>query len=164
MSKDTFIQLTTISSCNVLMLTHDGYYRQNDGLAMDGKLAEINQLHPKLQFTIEREKENMIPFLDMKIMRAEGKLTLTWYCKSTDTGLIMNFHALAPIKYKRSVVSGMVHRIFQACSTWKNFHHSFGKEYVREKPIHSVIFQPNYQTDTEENSDPEINRCGRRER
>jgi len=56
-------------------------------------------------------------------MRVEGKLTSTWYCKSclvlycrsTDIGLTMNFHALAPTKYKRLVVSGMVLRIFHAC-------------------------------------------------
>ena len=36
----------------------------------------------------------------------------------------MNFHALAPTRYKRSVVCGFVHRIFRACSTWENFHSS----------------------------------------
>ena len=33
----------------------------------------------------------------------------------------MNFHALAPRKYKKSVVSGIVYRISNACSTWNNF-------------------------------------------
>ena len=32
--KDTFITLAKMSSCNVLMSTHDGYYQQVDGLAM----------------------------------------------------------------------------------------------------------------------------------
>ena len=32
--RDTFIALAKIASCDVLMLTHDGYYRQIDGLAM----------------------------------------------------------------------------------------------------------------------------------
>ena len=36
----------------------------------------------------------------------------------------MNFHALAPTRYKRSVVCGFVHRIYRACSTWENFHSS----------------------------------------
>ena len=40
----------------------------------------------------------------------------------TDSDLIMNFHALAPLKRKRSVVTGFVHRIFWACSTWEHFH------------------------------------------
>ena len=32
--KETFIELSQMSSCDVLMLTQDGYYRQVDGLAM----------------------------------------------------------------------------------------------------------------------------------
>ena len=33
-NKETFITLAKIASCDVIMLTHDGYYRQVDGLAM----------------------------------------------------------------------------------------------------------------------------------
>ena len=126
------------------MLTHDGYYRQKDGLAMgsppaqplangwmnshddkirddvklysryiddiirsisknnvESKLLQINKLQTSLSFTIETEKEGMIPFLDMKIIRNACKLSSTWYCKSNDAGLIMNFHALAPLRYKK---------------------------------------------------------------
>ena len=32
--KDTFIELAMIASCNVIMPTPDGYYRQIDGLAI----------------------------------------------------------------------------------------------------------------------------------
>ena len=39
----------------------------------------------------------------------------------------MNFQALAPKCYKRGVVSGFVHRIYRACSTWENFHTSLNK-------------------------------------
>ena len=63
----------------------------------------------------------------MKIKNCEGKLSSTWYSKPTDTGLIMNFHSLAPKKYKRSVVSGFVHRIYRACSNWTLFHESLEK-------------------------------------
>ena len=102
----------------IFILTHDGYYRQVDGLAMgsppapqlangwmskfdaeikgdstlysrymddvlrdikshqiDNKLIEINRLHPSLKFTVERETDSSIPFLDMKIHRRNGKLT-----------------------------------------------------------------------------------------
>ena len=168
--ENTFRQLLEICSCNVLMLTADGYYRQEDGLAMgsppapllangwmnkfdreikgdadiysrymddilrniksyhvEEKLQEINQLHPSLKFTCERETNNSIAFLDMLIYRFGCKLTSTWYTKPTDTGLIMNYHALAPRKYKISVVSGIVYRIYYACSSWKNFHDSLMK-------------------------------------
>jgi hypothetical protein len=168
--KDTFIQLTKIASCNVIMSTHDGYYQQIDGLAMgsppaphlangwmsqfdesikgdaklftrymddilreincreaDSKLADINNLHPNLSFTIEREKDGTLPFLDMQLIHEGHQLTSTWYSKPTDTGLILNYHALAPKRYKRSVVSGFVHRIYRACSNWKLFHISLQK-------------------------------------
>ena len=88
------------------------------------KLDEMNNFHPSLNFTIERETEGALPFLDMKVMRSNCKLSSTWYCKPTDTGLIMNFHALAPSKHKRSVVCGFVHRIFRSCSSWMHFHTS----------------------------------------
>ena len=39
----------------------------------------------------------------------------------------MNFHALAPTKYKRSVVSSFVHRIFRSCSSKSLFDESLGK-------------------------------------
>ena len=65
------------------------------------KLEDINNLHPALKFTIERESEGQLPFLDMKILNVQGQLSSTWYNKPTDTGLIMNFHATAPKRYKR---------------------------------------------------------------
>jgi len=165
--KETFIELAMIASCDVIMLTPEGYYRQVDGLAMgspcapllangwlskydnqikdnakifvrymddimrdikriayDNKLKEINNLHDKLSFTGEKECEGKLPFLDAKMLNNEGVLSSTWFCKPSDTGLIMNFHALAPMKYKRAVVIGFVHRIFRACSNWNNFHES----------------------------------------
>ena len=73
---------------------------------------------------MEREEDNCLPFLDMQIIHKGNSLTSTWYNKPTDTGLIMNYHALAQKRYKRSFVSGFVHRIYRACSTWKNFHDS----------------------------------------
>ena len=169
-SKETFVKLLQLSSTDVAMATHDGYYVQKDGLAMgsppapqlaiiwlankeaqikddaklferymddiirtikaediDKKLTEINNLHPNLKFTIEREKDGKIPFLDMLLIRKENCVESTWYCKPSDTGLVMNFQALAPKRYKKGVVSGFVHRIYRACSTWENFHTSLNK-------------------------------------
>ena len=91
------------------------------------KLKEINSLHPSLKFTIECETKQSLPFLDMLITRTNGKLASTWYTKPTDTGLTMNYLSLAPNRYKRSVVSGMVHRILRAYSTWKAVHQSLEK-------------------------------------
>ena len=182
-SKETFIELAKIASCNVIMSTHDGLYEQTDGLAMgsppaphlanawmsqfdstikgnssiytrymddilcekpieevDNTLTRINNLHSNLKFTIERPCDGAIPFLDMKIINENGNLSSTWYSKPTDTGLIMNFHSLAPRRYKHSVVSGFVHRIHRACSTWHHFHESLD----RAKNILKINQYPSY--------------------
>ena len=96
---------------------------------IEEKLATINNLHPSLKFTIKREENGSIPFLDMKIIHNNGQLSSTWYNKptDTDTGLMMNYYALAPKKYKRSVVSGFVYRIYCTCSSWQLFHESMEK-------------------------------------
>jgi hypothetical protein len=39
----------------------------------------------------------------------------------------MNFHSVSPLKYKKSVVTGFVYRIYYACSSWKHFHESITK-------------------------------------
>ena len=80
-----------------------------------------------MKFTIEEETENSITFLDMRIIRESESLNPTWFTKETDTGLIMNYHALAPIRYKKSVISGLIHRIHRACTSWKYFHESLEK-------------------------------------
>ena len=77
-----------------------------------------------MKFTTETETEGRLPFLDLCIVHSENELFTTWYSKPTDTGLIMNFHAVAPRRYKRAVVQGFIHRIFRACSTWEAFHES----------------------------------------
>ena len=39
--KATFIELLSLCTCNVLMSTHDGFYRQVDGLAMGSPPAPL---------------------------------------------------------------------------------------------------------------------------
>ena len=42
----------------------------------------------------------------------------------------MNCHALTPpIKYKKSVIIGMIHNIFRTCSTYKHFHKTLQKDH-----------------------------------
>ena len=84
---------------------------------IENKLSEINLLHPNLKFTLEVEQNGKLPFLDICIEHHENTLSSTWYCKPTDTGLILNFHAMAPKRYKRSVIQCFVYRIYRAYSS-----------------------------------------------
>ena len=94
---------------------------------IDSKLYEINLLQSKLKFTLEVEQNGNLPFLDICIEHHEGTLCSTRFCKPTDTGLILNFHAMAPKRYKHSVIQGFVYRIYRACSSWKKLYESLIK-------------------------------------
>ena len=65
---------------------------------INDKLNEINNIHPSFQFTIEKKNNMPLPFLDMLTKRNGKKLSSEWYTKPTDTGLTMNYNALAPTK------------------------------------------------------------------
>ena len=79
-------------------------------LVLKEKLSEINRLHKNLSFTTEEEKNGAISFLDMKLIhKTDGSIETEWFRKDTDTGLTLNYHALAPTKYKRSLVINLIH-------------------------------------------------------
>ena len=63
---------------------------------IENKLSDINSLHPNFQFTLEVEQNGKLPFLDICIEYHENTLSSSWHCKPTDTGLILNYHAMAP--------------------------------------------------------------------
>ena len=94
-----------------------------DRNTVDEILAFLNGLHKNLKFTHECEDATgSIPFLDMKLHHDGENLTSSWYVKPSNSGLLLNYHALAPNKYKRAVIRSYVHRIFNSCSNWKYFH------------------------------------------
>ena len=104
------------------------YYRYMDDIFCECKISDVddrlkllNSLHSNLSFTIEKEHCGKLSFLDMIIFNDNGNLSSGWFRKSTDTGLTLNYHSIAPLKYKKSVIISFVYRIFRACSTWQQF-------------------------------------------
>ena len=71
-------------------------------------------MHKNLEFTPEKEVDQGLSFLDMRIMHDQetGKLSSMWYYKPTNTGLIVNYDALALKRDRWSVVSGFVYRMY----------------------------------------------------
>jgi hypothetical protein len=47
-------------------------------------LEEVNKMHKSMEFTIEKEKEGIIPFLDLLISREKGIFEFEVYRKPTD--------------------------------------------------------------------------------
>lgn len=71
-------------------------------------LTTFNGYHNKLKFTIEREKDNFIPYLDMTIHRESGGIVTDWYTKPMASGRIINFHSTQPLKQKINTATNML--------------------------------------------------------
>ena len=53
-----------------------------------------------MSFSMETEKENQLSFLDVEVIREQGKFTTTIYRKPTSSGVYSNFESFLPSFYK----------------------------------------------------------------
>ena len=85
-------------------------------------LDYLNQQHASITFTTEIERDGILPFLDIDICRSDRKFGTSVYRKPTFTGLFANFNSFISLAYKQNLVSCLIHRIFNLCSSYENFH------------------------------------------
>lgn len=76
-------------------------------------LTVFNSQHPKIQFTVEEEKDQSVPFLDVKIIRRETTLITDWYTKPTYSGRYINFQSYHATKIKTNFIINMKNKITQ---------------------------------------------------
>ena len=61
-------------------------------------LKALNNAHPSLHFTHELEKQGVLPFLDVSVIRnSDGRFSTTVYRKPTFSGVFLNFNSFSPI-------------------------------------------------------------------
>ena len=75
-----------------------------------------------ISFTFEKEVDNILSFLDIKIKRDSPKFTTSIYRKPTFTGLMSKFYDFAPSEYKENLISTLVCRAFRISSNYFSFH------------------------------------------
>jgi hypothetical protein len=79
-------------------------------------LHALNSWHKDIQFTVEKQVDNMIPYLDTQISKLDGgKLGFTVYRKPTHTGRYLEYFSANPTAHKKSVVSSLFHRAATLC-------------------------------------------------
>ena len=86
-------------------------------------LDKLNTMHPNLKFTAEIGPSTL-PFLDTAITLPDivnGIVTSQVYRKPTFTGLMLNFSAMCPFKWKRGLIQCMLHRAYTISSNWSLF-------------------------------------------
>jgi len=75
-------------------------------------LDVFNSLHERLNFTLELNDGNRINFLNLNITMEGNEFIFDLYHKPTFSGRYLNFYSKHPISQKRSVIYGLVDKIF----------------------------------------------------
>lgn len=63
-----------------------------------------------IQFTVEQEKKDSLPFLDTLLTRREGRLEITVYRKTTHTERHLQYSSHHPENVKRGVTTCLFHQ------------------------------------------------------
>ena len=84
-------------------------------------LQFFNSLNPSIQFTMEVEKDGVLNYLDMSVIRVGNKLKCKWYQKPTSSGRYSNFLSVQPTNIKRNVALNLARRmIFLSDRSFRN--------------------------------------------
>lgn len=86
---------------------------------IDDFLTRINKWHNNIRFTIERERDNKLAFLNVSIQRDNTKniYNTTFYRTPTNTNLYLLYESNQCRQYKLSLIRTLVIRIHLICST-----------------------------------------------
>ena len=83
----------------------------------------LNDRHPNIKLTIERQINLYIAFLDVFISAINNQnLTLQTYHKLTYTGLLLNFKSFTSFSYKITLIKCLTDRSSKLCNNWDSFH------------------------------------------
>ena len=75
-------------------------------------LIHLNSIHPRIQFTHEEIKNNIISFLDIEInVKEDGSIKFKIYRKNTHTDQYLNFESNHHISQKLGIINTFQHRI-----------------------------------------------------
>ena len=75
----------------------------------------LNNIHPTIKFKFEWETNGVLPFLDIKLIRAFGHIKITIYRKPTASQGYIHFFSAHDEQVKRATVSGFFLRAYRLC-------------------------------------------------
>ena len=83
----------------------------------------LNNRHPNIKSTIEKQINHSIAFLDVFVSAINAQnLTLQTYRNRPIQGLLLNFKSFTSFSYKISLIKCLIDRSFKICNNWNFFH------------------------------------------
>jgi hypothetical protein len=82
-----------------------------DNTNIDNTLTEFNTIHPNIQYTIEKQNDNTLNYLDISMEQVNRKWTFGIYRKPTATDLIIHNSSCHPREHKNAAIRFLVNRL-----------------------------------------------------
>ena len=79
-------------------------------------LQQLNEVHPRIKFTVEEERDDCLPFLDVVLRKADGKLRFSVYRKPTNKDDFIHYFSAHSMRTKEAVVVGFYLRALRVSS------------------------------------------------
>ena len=97
--------------------------------------------HKNIKFTIEKESNKFLSFLDILIKNEGNRFSTSVYRKKTSIGLFTQFHSFTPMSYKIGLIRCLIHRAFKISSPYIILHNELGRIKILQKNMYpkSVI-------------------------
>ena len=113
-----FIEKKVISKYKVTYFRYvdDCFVLGEDEKDIDELFCVLNKAHSSIKFTLEKENNNELPFLDVLVKRHNHKFLTTVFRKETFTGSYLNFHSFCSMKRKTNLIRTLCHRAYKICS------------------------------------------------
>ena len=99
----------------------------------------LSSKHPNIKFSIEKDQDGCLPFLDINLFCDNQKFATNVYRKKTFSGLYTNFKSFIPETYKIGLIKSLF-RCFSLCSDFIKFHHEIDK-------LKSILYENSYPRD-----------------
>ena len=80
-------------------------------------LDTLYHAHPAVKFTMEIEKDGMLPFLGTQLLNRAPQIETRVYVKPTNTGLLLHYQSHVDNRYKRSLLTTMLDRAYWLSSS-----------------------------------------------
>jgi hypothetical protein len=104
-----------------------------------GDLNSFNELTPNLKFTLEKEAERKINFLDITIHRESNNLSIEIYRKSTNTVSIIPNYSCHPTEHKLAATHCLYNRM-------NNYQLPPDKIQKEDNLIQQILYKNRYDT------------------
>ena len=107
-------------------------------------LDYINSRHPSIRFTMDKEAQHKLPFLDVLVDNNDPNSLLTRvYRKKTFTGLLTNYFSFTSYSYKVGLIRTLVDRAYKINNTWLGLHENLTKlmDILKKNLFHAHLIE-----------------------